>query len=375
MKIVVAPQAFKGTLSASQAADAMISGIHSYSNSIQTYKVPLADGGDGTLEVLSGHLKALPQQSNVMGALGQSHSVPWAIAKEKHLAIIECAKIFGLGSLKLEERNPLKATSFGLGELIKKALDQGIRTFMIGLGGTATNDGGIGMAQALGARILDIYGKDLPLGGKSLGSIHTLDLSQMDARIKDSEFTIACDVANPLLGPNGASRVYGRQKGASEKDIDLLESGLSHLATLWEQKLNFDFSSYPKGGAGGGLGAGCLAFLNGSLEKGFDVICDKTNFKDLLKASDLVITGEGCLDYQTMFSKAPQCVAQIAQNAGVPVAVLAGTLGEGYESIFECGVVAVCATQKSNQESAYKSLELSSKEFIRSLMVSLNSKH
>ena len=375
MKIVVAPQAFKGTLTANQAADAMISGINNYSKSIQTYKCPLADGGDGMLEVLSQHLNILPQKDQVIGALGQRLMVPWAYEKEKNLAIIESAKIFGLGTLKLEERNPMKTTSFGLGELIKKKLDQGIRTFIIGLGGTATNEGGVGMAQALGARILDKYGKDLAFGGENLGSIHTLDLSQMDSRIKESKFIVACDVDNPLLGPKGASKVYGQQKGASKREIDILEAGISHLATLLEEKLNFKISSCPKGGAGGGLGAGCLAFLGGELKEGFSVVCEKTNFKNLLKDADLVITGEGCLDYQTIFSKVPQCVAKLAEQVGVPVVVLAGTLGEGYQDIFEYGVQSVCSTQNSNLKNPYKSLELSSTEFIRSLLFSINSKN
>jgi glycerate kinase len=243
----------------------------------------------------------------------------------------------GLPLLKREERNPLKTTTYGTGELIKDALNRGCRKFIIGLGGSATNEGGCGMAQALGVKFLDENGNEIGFGGGELQKISAIDISGIDNRIMNAEFLAACDVDNPLCGEKGASAVYGPQKGASENDIITLDKGLEHFAQLVKQQLNLDIKDVAGAGAAGGLGAGVMIFLQARLKRGIEIVTQTTNLSEKMTGVDLVITGEGRIDFQTAFGKTPFGVAQIAKKKNIPVIAIVGSLGEGYQTLLEKG--------------------------------------
>jgi glycerate kinase len=252
-------------------------------------------------------------------------------------AVIEMAAASGLPLLKIEERNPLLTSTFGTGELIKDALEKGCRSFIIGLGGSATNDGGCGMAQALGVKFFDKDSQELTITGGQLDKIASIDFSGIDQRIKDANFVAACDVENPLCGPTGASEVYGRQKGATEADVTTLDNGLKHFAEIIQNQINFNAKDIPGAGAAGGLGAGVLIFLNASLQSGIAIVTKTTSLAEKMEGADLVITGEGRIDFQTAFGKTPFGVAQLAKEKNIPVIVLAGSLGDGYQALYEKG--------------------------------------
>lgn len=312
MKIVIAPQAFKGTISAFAAAEAIQTGVKRVFPEAITCLIPVADGGDGTLEVLIGVT-----------------SGAWGILPDGETAVIEMAKVCGL------RNNPLHDSTFGLGELIKGILDEGFRSFIIGLGGSGTNDGGAGMAEALGVRFLDERGQPLPRGGISLQKLHSIDLSGLDPRVKESRFVMACDVDNPLLGPVGASRVYAPQKGASPKEVDQLESAMAHYAAIVLRDTGVDIATLVWGGSAGGTAAGAHAFLNALLKPGADLILKKLNFARSLDNADLVIVGEGRIDSQTAHHKAPFEVARLAKRKNIPVIAIVGSIGPGYD---QCGI-------------------------------------
>jgi glycerate kinase len=252
-------------------------------------------------------------------------------------AVIEMAAASGLPLLKPEERNPIKTTTYGTGELIKDALNRGCRNFIIGLGGSATNDGGCGMARALGVKFFDDKGRETGQGGGELSKIRSIDLSGIDQRIRNAVFTAACDVDNPLCGANGASAVYGPQKGASEKEVIILDQGLNHFSQMVKQQLNLDIRNVPGSGAAGGLGAGVMIFLNATLERGITIVTRTARLKEKTMGADLVITGEGRIDFQTAFGKTPFGVAQIAKEKNIPVIAIAGSLGEGSKTLYEKG--------------------------------------
>ena len=337
MKVVIAPDSFKGSLSAFEVAKAIQRGIKTVDESIETVIVPMADGGEGTVQSLidasGGNIIELMAYDPLFRKINSFYG----IMGDGVTAVIEMAAASGLPLLTSAERNPLKTTTYGTGELIKDAINRGCKKFIIGLGGSATNDGGCGMAQALGAKFLDENGNEIDMGGGELSKISSIDISGIDSRIKNAEFLAACDVDNPLCGEKGASAVYGPQKGASGNDVKTLDDGLQHFAQVVKQKLNLDIIDVPGAGAAGGLGAGVMVFLNAQLHRGIDIVTQTTKLTDKMNGADLVITGEGKIDSQTAFGKTPFGVAQIAKEKNIPVIAIAGSLGEGYQTLYEKG--------------------------------------
>ena len=343
MKIVIAPQAFKGSISALRVAEMMAEGVRRVSPDARTELVPVADGGDGTLETLVEASGGENRSSEVMGPLGETRTAVWGAMGDGRTAVIEMARTSGLALVAVEDRNPLVATTYGLGQAIRDALDSGFRRFILGIGGSATNDAGAGMAQALGARLLDAAGDDLPPGGAALADLDRVDLSGLDTRIADSDVAVACDVTNPLTGPVGASAVYGPQKGATPEMVEQLDAALAHMASVVRRDLGVEIDEVPGAGAAGGLGGGMIGFLGGHLEAGVDIVLETVGLEGRLDDADLVITGEGSVDYQTVYNKAPIGVARLAKARGIPVVAIVGSLGERYREVHDHGIDAVLA--------------------------------
>ncbi|HAA04843.1 MAG TPA: glycerate kinase [Syntrophobacteraceae bacterium] len=341
MHIVVAPDSYKGSLSAVDAADAIERGVLSVFPDARVTKVPMADGGEGTAEVLiigaGGHVI----RQEVTGPLGELVDATWGILGDGKTGVIEMAAASGLMLIPEQKRDPRLTTTYGTGQLIRAALDLGIRRIIIGIGGSATNDGGAGMAQALGVRFLDDTGTTLPHGGASLARLASVDLSGLDPRLKETEILVACDVDNPLCGPQGASAVYGPQKGASPSMVVELDGALKHYARVARRATGKDVTDIPGAGAAGGLGAGLLLFTQAKLRSGVDIVLEATSFADIVQHADLVITGEGNTDVQTAHGKAPLGVARVARQFDVPVVCLSGGLGEGSEAVLEQGIDAL----------------------------------
>ena len=338
MRIVVAPDSFKGSASASEVADALARGLSRALTNSEFIKVPMADGGEGTVHSLVAATNGRVVEEEVCGPLGRKVRAFYGITGDGQTAVIEMAAASGLTLVRREERDPRRATSFGTGQLIRAALDQGCRRFIIGIGGSATNDGGAGLIQAIGGRMLDKEGKDLLLGGAYLAQLDRIDLVDLDPRLKESRFLIACDVDNPLLGERGASAVYGPQKGATPQMVRELDGALARYAQVIKRDLDKDVADVPGSGAAGGLGAGLMAFLNATLHSGVDLVIEAVGLADKVKSADLVITGEGAVDGQTVYGKTPIGVARTAKNFDKPVVVVAGTIGIGAEAVYDHGV-------------------------------------
>ena len=281
--------------------------------------VPVADGGDGTLETLVEGSGGTVRDAKVTGPLGEPLMSQWGAMGDGRTAVIEMARTSGLALVPREKRSPLLATTFGLGEAILQALEAGFRRFIIGIGGSATNDAGAGMSQALGIRLLDAAGNDLARGGAALAGLDRIDLSELDERAGESDFLVACDVSNPLTGPEGASAIYGPQKGATPEMVSQLDAALKHFARIVKRDVGSDIDQVPGAGAAGGLGGGMMAFLGGELKTGVDIVLETVDLESHLDGADLVITGEGQLDHQTVYAKAPIGVAGRAKARGVPV--------------------------------------------------------
>ncbi len=341
MKMVLAPNALKGCLTATEAADAMVRGVARADPAITTVRVPVADGGDGLAEVLVEALRGKSVSATVTGPRGDPVQAAFCHVPAHRLAAIEMAAASGLALLPSDALNPLLTTTYGTGELILAALDLGVAHLIVGIGGSATNDGGIGMAAALGARFLDCNNAPIDPVGGALATIEHIDLRSLDPRLAGVRIEVICDVDNPLLGEQGAARVYGPQKGATPADVEALEAGLAHLATLIEGELGRDVRELPGGGAAGGLGAGLKAFLNADLRRGVDLVLDLVGLDEALQGADLVLTAEGQIDFQTAFGKAPAGVAQRARALGVPCIAIAGSFAGNLNALHELGINAV----------------------------------
>ena len=375
MKIVVAPQTFKGSISAVEVAGAMAEGVRRVIQDAELVLVPVADGGDGTLETLVEYSGGELRTSRVTGPLGDVISAQWGAMGDGNTAIIEMARTSGLALVPVEKRNPLLTTTYGLGETIRHALDAGFRRFIIGIGGSATNDAGAGMAQALGVRLLDGRGGELPFGGAAVARLEQVDTAGLDRRVREAQFLVACDVNNPLTGPEGASAVYGPQKGATADMVTELDAALSHFAEIINQQLGADVDRMPGAGAAGGLGAGLIAFLDSELKTGVDIVLDVVGLDKHLEGADLVITGEGCLDRQTLYNKAPIGVAARAKVRGIPVVAISGSLDEGYTGVHDGGIDAVAAitsapmTLEEASERAYELAASATEQAVRFMKV------
>ena len=338
MKIVIAPQAFKGSLSALNVATAVQKGVRRIFPDAQILTCPVADGGDGTLETLVESSGGKIMETNVADPTGKPIVAQWGAMGDGNTAVIEMARTSGLALLTLEERDPLNATTYGLGEIIVSALNKGFRKFIVGIGGSATNDAGAGMAQALGIKLMDREGRNLVFGGAALQNLSVIDTSSIDQRVLESNFQIACDVNNPLTGPEGASAVYGPQKGATEENVRQLDSALGVFAEVAKRDLGKDISNLEGAGAAGGLGAGMIAFVEGHLRAGVDIVLDTVNLAEKLESADLVITGEGSIDFQTVYNKAPIGVARMAKARGIPTIGISGMLGKNYQIVHNHGI-------------------------------------
>jgi glycerate 2-kinase len=326
LHIAIAPNAFKGTLTALEAANCIKRGILSVIPNARITIVPVADGGDGTALAIAQATGGRLLKSRVQDPLGRPVSATWGITGDEKTAIIEMAAASGLVLLKPQERNPLHTCTFGTGQLIVAALNEGARRILIGIGGSATNDGGTGTARALGIRFLDKKGCELAHGGGALTQLARIDLSRLDPRIAQTHVEVACDVNNPLTGPRGAAHVYGPQKGATPAMVKQLDAGLAQLARILKKDLGISVDKVPGAGAAGGMGAGLLAFAQGKLRPGIDIVVDAVDLRRKLKGAHLVITGEGRMDPQTAHGKAPAGVARVARSLGIPTIGICGSM-------------------------------------------------
>ncbi|KHF39152.1 glycerate kinase [Halalkalibacter okhensis] len=340
-KIVIAPDSFKESLTALQAANAIEEGLKEVLPNIEYVKVPMADGGEGTVQSLVDATGGKIEYATVTGPLGEKVEAFYGLLGDGKTAAIEMAAASGLELVPVEKRDPMVATTYGTGELISIALDQGVERIIIGIGGSATNDGGAGMVQALGGRLVDENGLDIPLGGAGLAKLARIDISQLDQRLQDVTVDVACDVDNPLTGPKGASAIYGPQKGATTEQIELLDENLAHYASVIKRDVGKEIQDVPGSGAAGGLGAGLLAFLPSELKRGGDLVIEATKLEDVVRDADLVITGEGGINHQTIHGKTPICVANTAKKHGVPVIALAGSLTNDYTNVHDHGIDAL----------------------------------
>ncbi|MCO7228950.1 glycerate kinase [Halomonas sp. CnH100-B] len=343
MNVLLCPDSFKDALSAEEAAKAMAQGIQRAAPNAITQLCPLADGGEGSLDALIAATHAERRTLTVQDALGRPRQAAWGWLSEQRTAFIELAEASGLQHLTREERNALHTTTFGVGELFLAALDAGATHALLLLGGSATNDAGAGMLQALGATLLDAQGQPLPPGGAALQQLATMNLSTLDPRLADLRVEAAVDVDNPLLGERGASAVFGPQKGATDADVATLDRALGHFADLTAKALGKDDRALPGAGAAGGMGFAAHCFLNAALTPGIEMIMQQANFAQLLNDADVVITGEGRLDGQSLAGKTPIGVSRAAKRQGKPVIVLAGSLGDGWQACTEEGVTAAFA--------------------------------
>ncbi|HEY0830212.1 MAG TPA: glycerate kinase [Candidatus Dormibacteraeota bacterium] len=339
MKIVVAPNAFKGTLTASQAARAIARGVREVFPDAEVIEVPVADGGDGTVEALVTANHGEYRAAHVDGPLGDPVTATYG--RIGMGAVVELAAASGLTLISPERRDPRRTSTFGFGQLLLAARDRDTDRFIVGIGGSATNDGGAGMAQALGYRLLDAGGRDLPRGGAALALLERIDPSGFESWVPKVEVKVACDVTNPLTGPLGASAVYGPQKGADRAGVKELDAALGRLAEVIERDLGKRVADVPGAGAAGGTGAGLVAFLDASLVPGAPLVVEAAGLDAHLAGADLVITGEGRVDEQTAYGKAPGEVAKRAHAAGIPVLLLAGSRGPGWEALKRLGVTSV----------------------------------
>nr|WP_298055481.1 glycerate kinase [uncultured Halomonas sp.] len=343
MNVLLCPDSFKDALSAPEAAAAMARGVQRAAPDANVQACPLADGGEGSLEALIAATGAERRQLRVQDALGRPRQATWGWLGEQRTAFIELAEASGLQHLANHERSALHTSTFGVGELLLAALDQGANKTLLLLGGSATNDGGAGMLQALGARLLDQHGKPLPPGGAALNQLESLALDELDPRLADLRLEAAVDVDNPLLGERGASAVFGPQKGASSEQVEQLDRALKRFADMTAQAVGHDYRELPGAGAAGGMGFAARAFLKATLKPGIEMIMQQTDMATLLANADVVITGEGRLDGQSLAGKTPIGVARAAQRLNKPVIVLAGSLGNGWQACFNEGVTAAFA--------------------------------
>lgn len=360
LKFVIAPDSFKESLTALQVATLIEAGFREVFPAAQYIKLPLADGGEGTVQALIDATGGMLRSARVIGPLREEIDASYGYVEERKLAVLEMAAASGLCLVPSARRDPRVTTTYGTGQLIRAALDAGARRFIIGIGGSATNDAGAGMLQALGASLTDSAGREIGLGGAELARLAHIDFSRLDNRLHRCSIDVASDVRNPLTGPNGASSIFGPQKGASPEAVSFLDKCLERFAEILLADAEKDVSEIPGAGAGGGIGAAFLALPNTQLRSGIDVIADAVELTDIVQDSDLVITGEGRTDGQTMFGKTPFGVAKIAAAAGVPVINIAGSASTNSLVLHEHGIDAIFSAvrQPCSLEEAFEEAEM-----------------
>ncbi|MGG6311384.1 glycerate kinase family protein [Paenibacillus macerans] len=338
---VLAPDSFKESMTAMEVCVAMEKGLRKVFPAANYIHVPMADGGEGTVQSLVDASGGQIYSKVVKGPLGEPVTAQYGILGDGVTAAIEMASASGIHHVTKGNKNPLITTTYGTGELIRECLDKGIKKLIIGIGGSATNDGGTGMAEALGTGFLDAAGHALPRGGGYLDRLERIDISALDPRLQQVSMIVACDVTNPLCGEHGASRVFGPQKGATPEMVRQLDAGLAHYAEIVKRQLDKDVRDIPGAGAAGGLGAGLLIFTQAVLRKGIEIVIEHTGLKQKIAEADVVFTGEGGIDFQTKFGKTPYGVAKAAKESGKKVIAVAGYIGDGIEALYEEGIDAV----------------------------------
>jgi glycerate kinase len=343
MKIVIAPDSFKESLSALDVASEIEAGFHEIFPNADYLKIPMADGGEGTVDAMIAATGGTLIEVEVSAPLGQPVLAFYGLLGDSKTAVIEMAAASGLALVPPDQRKPLNTTTHGTGELIRAALDAGARHFIIGLGGSATNDGGAGMLQALGGELLNAEGESIPPGGGGLASLAQIRLKHLDPRLQSCVFEVACDVSNPLLGPQGASAIFGPQKGATPEMVEQLDANLSHFAQLILRDFGLDLAGQPGTGAAGGMSLSLIAFLNGKLRPGVEIVADAIKLEAALNDADLVITGEGRIDSQSIRGKTPVGVARLAKARGLPVIAIGGCLASDTAAVYQHGIDAAFA--------------------------------
>ena len=372
-KILLSPQEFKESLSGIEVAMAMKKGIRNVDKNVTIDLCPVADGGDGTLQTLVDITEGELIKQKVHNPLGKIIHAEWGKLGDNKTAVIEMAKASGLALLNENEKDPMKTSTYGTGELFKSALDHGIKYFIIGIGGSATNDGGAGFASALGAKLLD-SNKDVVIpSGETIGKISHIDISGLDKRLQEVKVRVACDVNNPLCGKNGASNIFGPQKGANEETIKILDKSLRHWAKVIKDQLTKDILNVPGSGAAGGLGAGLMAFADAELSSGADIVLDYLNYEKKLEGVDLVIVGEGQTDRSTKFNKSPVAVSLRAKKYNIPVIVISGSLGNGYNELENMGIDSFFSIVNTPMDlqyainNAFELIEISTQEIYKTI--------
>lgn len=341
MNIVIAPDSFKECLSATEVAFHMAKGVKRVFPQAQVQAIPLSDGGEGLLDAIMLSINGRMVTVEVLDPLLRKIKAQYGLIDKAQTAVIEMAKASGLELLSEKEKNPLITSTFGTGQLIKHALDQGCKKMIIGIGGSATNDGGVGMVSALGAKFLDKEGQILKAGGGSLNELYAIDLTDFDTRLNACEVVVACDVSNPLTGEHGASLIYGFQKGGDNETVTLLDRNLAHYANVLRATFDRDVEWLPGAGAAGGTGAALMAFMNATLKTGIELVLETLQVEEYIKEANLVITGEGKTDAQTLNGKTITGIAKMAKKHGVPVIVITGKIGEDIEGLYDLGITAV----------------------------------
>ncbi|MCQ6286805.1 MULTISPECIES: glycerate kinase [Bacillus cereus group] len=359
MKVVIASDSYKESLKAIEVCEAIERGFRAIFPNAKYVKIPIGDGGEGTVESLVDATGGRIISISVTGPLRESVQAFYGVSKDKKTAFIEMAAASGLQHVPVEKRNPLITTTKGTGELILHALNQGAEYIILGLGGSATNDGGAGMLAALGVRFINDKGEVIDPSGGTLHSIVAIDFSQMDPRLKGVKIEAACDVDNPLVGMQGASFVFGRQKGANVEMMKELDENLKHYANILKRYVSSDVSEIPGAGAAGGMGVAVISVLKGDLRRGIEIVLDYTNFDKHIEDADLIITGEGRIDEQTAYGKAPVGVAGRAKRFSVPVIAIGGSVSSDYSAVYEKGIDAVFSitTRPMTLEEAYRVAE------------------
>lgn len=376
-KVVLAPQGFKESLTGMEIAVAMSLGVKRVWPDAETVLIPVADGGDGTLQALVDSSKGEVRSASVEDAIGRTIDAQWGALGNGTTAVIEVANAVGLARLGQDERDVRNASTYGIGQLFIEALDAGFTDFIIGVGGSATNDGGAGMIQAMGGKLTDKDGNDIARGGIALSDLANIDVSGMDPRMAEANVVVACDVNNPLCGPRGASAIFGPQKGATSEDVQELDSALANFAQIIAKDLRTDVAEIPGAGASGGLGAGLMGFFDARLRLGADIVLEAVGLDEHLKDADLVIVGEGQFDRSTVFNKSPVAVAQRAKKRGTPVIGIAGSLGAGFREVHDHGIDAVFSlvnrpmSLRTAMEDTKRLVAIATEEACRAIALSL----
>lgn len=348
--IIIAPDSFKESMTALEVAETIEYSLRKVFNESLIEIIPVGDGGEGTMKSLSDAMGGVINQYSVHNPIGQLTNASMSIVSSRKTAIIEMAEASGLERITISDRNPLLTSTYGTGELIKYALNEKVEKILLCIGGSATNDAGVGMLKALGAQFLNQDGEEIAEGGAALRELSKIDLDHFDKRLLDVEIIVACDVNNPLTGTNGATFIYGPQKGATSEGLEILESALTHFHHVVERQFNCDNHKVAGSGAAGGLGYALMTFMNATLETGVDMVLRETQFLERVQKADLVITGEGRIDSQTINGKTPIGVAQVAKKYGIEVIAICGLIGPGYELVYKHGIDKVYSLANSQEE-------------------------